>query len=96
MNYRVDHAVVETFLIKSCERMSRLRPPSCLSISAVVLAVITIAAAPAIAVDRPNIVFVLADDLGWSELGCYCPSPAILYNPFGWWDQQAGPPKWGI
>ncbi|MDA0284301.1 MAG: sulfatase-like hydrolase/transferase, partial [Planctomycetota bacterium] len=25
----------------------------------------------AIANDRPNVVFVLADDLGWSELGCY-------------------------
>lgn len=24
-----------------------------------------------IAADRPNVIFVLADDLGWSELGCY-------------------------
>jgi hypothetical protein len=27
---------------------------------------------------------------------CSCPSPAILYNPFGWLDRQVGPPKWGI
>ena len=26
----------------------------------------------------------------------YCLGPAILYNPFGWWDRQVGPPKWGI
>ena len=25
-----------------------------------------------------------------------CPGPAILYNPFGWWDRRVGPPKWGI
>ena len=29
-------------------------------------------------------------------LGYRYPSPAILYNPFGWWDRQVGPPKWGI
>ena len=28
-------------------------------------------AAHANAADRPNVVFVLADDLGWAELGCY-------------------------
>jgi hypothetical protein len=25
-----------------------------------------------------------------------CPSPAIVYNPMGWWDRQVSPPKWGI
>ncbi len=25
----------------------------------------------AFAADRPNVVFIIADDLGWGELGCY-------------------------
>jgi arylsulfatase A-like enzyme len=37
---------------------------------AVILAGTAVFAGHATAVDRPNIVFVLADDLGWAELGC--------------------------
>ena len=39
--------------------------------SAIVLANIAFLVTPASGTDRPNIVFVLADDLGWAELGCY-------------------------
>ncbi|MEX2213570.1 MAG: sulfatase [Phycisphaeraceae bacterium] len=38
------------------------------------IALLTVACSvpsPAHAADRPNVIFVLADDLGWSELGCY-------------------------
>ncbi len=39
---------------------------------AIVLVLILLGAMPAIAADRPpNIVFILADDLGYAELGCY-------------------------
>lgn len=35
------------------------------------LVLILLLSAPVIAKDRPNIVFILADDMGWSDLGCY-------------------------
>jgi arylsulfatase A-like enzyme len=38
---------------------------------AVILAGTAVFTGHATAADRPNIVFVLADDLGWAELGCY-------------------------
>ena len=37
-------------------------------------------AAQAVAAERPNIILILADDLGWSDLGCYggeIPTPHI-------------------
>ncbi len=44
-------------------------------------AVCTLILTPAAAADRPNIIFILADDLGWTDLGCqgsqYYQTPAI-------------------
>ena len=48
--------------------MKSLGPTVLLSLSACCLVSATAHAAPAM---RPNIIFVLADDLGWAELGCY-------------------------
>jgi hypothetical protein len=47
------------------------------------------------AADSTNTRVRLKAELDRPSNGC-CPSPAILYNPFGWWDRQVGPPKWGI
>ncbi|MEX2579980.1 MAG: arylsulfatase [Verrucomicrobiales bacterium] len=46
-----------------------LGPPSLRSVCALVLAFC--AAVTGVAADKPNIVFILADDLGYRELGCY-------------------------
>ena len=35
------------------------------------LVLIVLLSTPVVAADRPNIVFILADDMGWSDLGCY-------------------------
>jgi N-acetylgalactosamine-6-sulfatase len=36
-----------------------------------VVAAVALAAAPAVAAEKPNVVFVLADDLGYADLKCY-------------------------
>ena len=48
--------------------MNRFLLPAVLALCATLTSAL---AAPASKVSKPNIVFILADDLGWGELGCY-------------------------
>jgi N-acetylgalactosamine-6-sulfatase len=44
---------------------------------------------------QPSVAAELESELR-GFLAAPCPGPAILCNPYGWWDRQVGPPKWGI
>lgn len=51
--------------------MSNASRTSVVSISALALAIALLICLPAFPAERPNVLFILADDLGWSDLGCY-------------------------
>jgi len=38
-------------------------------------------ATPALAAERPNVVVILADDLGWGSVGCYGANPTLVQTP---------------
>ena len=52
---------------------------------------VTLAQAPAPV--RPNIVFLLADDLGWSNLACYGADLHRTRTSIGWRTKACGSPR---
>src|SRR5690606_27682494 len=64
-----DAAAVPSTVVRSSTR--RLRPGGSLALPVLVMLSVVLSDSSFAAETSPNIVLILADDLGWSDLGCY-------------------------